>query len=122
MSDVRLVQEGLSSVLAHRAEINIVSSVDTLQARAEITRLSPQVVLFDATRPDCVEYVKGLVESVPKCKVVAFGVRESSEEFLALAPRVPVRTTVTTYPLDQAEQALADLRAGRFTGSAVVVP
>lgn len=85
VSDVRLVQEGLSSVLAHRAEINIVSSVDTLQARAEITRLSPQVVLFDATRPDCVEYAKGLVESAPECKVVAFGVRENSEEFLALA-------------------------------------
>jgi two-component system nitrate/nitrite response regulator NarL len=85
VSDVRLVQEGLSSVLAHRAEVNLVSSVDTLQARAEITRLRPQVVLFDATRPDCVEYVQGLVECAPKCKVVAFGVRENSEEFLALA-------------------------------------
>jgi propanol-preferring alcohol dehydrogenase len=48
--------------------------------------------------------------------------RADAEEFLALAPKVPVRTTVTTYRLEQAEQALADLRAGRFTGSAVVVP
>jgi propanol-preferring alcohol dehydrogenase len=48
--------------------------------------------------------------------------RQDAEEFLALAPKVPVRTTVTTYRLDQAEQALADLRAGRFAGSAVVVP
>jgi propanol-preferring alcohol dehydrogenase len=48
--------------------------------------------------------------------------RADAEEFLALAPQVPVRTTVTTYPLAQAEQALADLRAGRFEGSAVVVP
>jgi propanol-preferring alcohol dehydrogenase len=48
--------------------------------------------------------------------------RQDAEEFLALAPKVPVRTTVTAYPLDRAEQALADLRAGRFTGSAVVVP
>ena len=48
--------------------------------------------------------------------------RQDAEEFLALAPRVPIRTTVTNYRLDQAEQALADLRAGRFTGSAVVVP
>lgn len=48
--------------------------------------------------------------------------RKDGEEFLALAPKVPVRTTVTTYPLDQAEQALADLRAGRFEGSAVIVP
>ena len=48
--------------------------------------------------------------------------RKDGEEFLALAPKVPVRTTVTTYPLEHAEQALADLRAGRFEGSAVIVP
>jgi propanol-preferring alcohol dehydrogenase len=48
--------------------------------------------------------------------------RRDGEEFLALAPKVPVRTTITTYPLDQAEQALADLRSGRFEGSAVIVP
>ena len=48
--------------------------------------------------------------------------RRDGEEFLALAPKVPVRTTVTTYPLDQAEHALSDLRAGRFEGSAVILP
>jgi propanol-preferring alcohol dehydrogenase len=48
--------------------------------------------------------------------------RRDAEEFLALAPQVPVRTTVSSYPLEQAEQALADLRAGRFEGSAVVIP
>jgi alcohol dehydrogenase, propanol-preferring len=46
--------------------------------------------------------------------------RRDGEEFLALAPKVPVRTSVTIYELDQAEQALSDLRAGRFEGSAVV--
>jgi propanol-preferring alcohol dehydrogenase len=48
--------------------------------------------------------------------------RRDGEEFLALAPRVPVRTHVRTYPLAQANEALADLRAGRLTGAAVVVP
>ena len=48
--------------------------------------------------------------------------RRDGEEFIALAPKVPVRTTVSTYPLEQAEQALSDLRAGRFEGSAVIVP
>ena len=48
--------------------------------------------------------------------------RQDAEEFLALAPRVPVSTTVTTYPLEDAEQALADLRAGRFEGAAVIIP
>lgn len=48
--------------------------------------------------------------------------RRDGEEFLALAPRVPVRTRVKRYPLEVTNQALADLRAGRFTGAAVVVP
>jgi propanol-preferring alcohol dehydrogenase len=48
--------------------------------------------------------------------------REDGREFLALAPRVPVRTTITKYSLEDAEQALDDLRAGRFEGTAVIVP
>jgi propanol-preferring alcohol dehydrogenase len=48
--------------------------------------------------------------------------RHDAEEFLALAPRVPVRTRVTTYPLDDAGRALEDLRAGRLEGAAVLVP
>jgi propanol-preferring alcohol dehydrogenase len=48
--------------------------------------------------------------------------REDGHEFLALAQEVPVRTTVTTYPLARAEQALADLRAGAFEGTAVLLP
>jgi propanol-preferring alcohol dehydrogenase len=48
--------------------------------------------------------------------------RQDGQEFLALAPKIPVRTTVTTYPLDKAEQALTDLRAGAFEGSAVILP
>jgi alcohol dehydrogenase, propanol-preferring len=48
--------------------------------------------------------------------------RRDGVEFLELAPRVPVRTTVTAYPLGEASQALEDLRAGRFTGAAVIVP
>lgn len=48
--------------------------------------------------------------------------RRDGEAFLALAPQVPVRTEVHPYPLEAAGQALEDLRAGRFTGAAVVVP
>jgi alcohol dehydrogenase, propanol-preferring len=47
--------------------------------------------------------------------------REDGREFLDLAPRVPVHTTVSEYPLEEAERALADLRAGAFSGSAVLV-
>jgi alcohol dehydrogenase, propanol-preferring len=48
--------------------------------------------------------------------------REDGTAFLALAPKVPVRTTVTTYELAHAEHALSDLRAGAFEGAAVLVP
>jgi alcohol dehydrogenase, propanol-preferring len=46
--------------------------------------------------------------------------RRDAEEFLALAPAVPVRTSVVPYPLEAAGDALEDLRAGRFQGAAVV--
>jgi len=48
--------------------------------------------------------------------------RADGEEFLALAPRVPVRTTTTPYPLERANDALDDLRAGRLEGAAVLTP
>ena len=48
--------------------------------------------------------------------------RADGEQFLALAPRVPVRAEITTYPLERANEAIADLRAGKFRGSAVLTP
>ena len=48
--------------------------------------------------------------------------RADGEALLALAPRVPVETAVSTYPLEAVDDALADLRAGRFVGAAVIVP
>jgi alcohol dehydrogenase, propanol-preferring len=46
--------------------------------------------------------------------------RKDASEFLALAPAVPVRTEVHPYSLAEAARALADLRAGRFQGAAVI--
>jgi propanol-preferring alcohol dehydrogenase len=48
--------------------------------------------------------------------------RLDGEEFLDLAPKVPVRTRPLPYPLEQANQALDDLRRGRLQGAAVLVP
>jgi len=47
--------------------------------------------------------------------------RRDAEEFLALAPRVPVRTEVQIFPLEQANEALARLRSGNIQGAAVLV-
>jgi propanol-preferring alcohol dehydrogenase len=48
--------------------------------------------------------------------------RRDGDEFLPLAAEVPVATEVHRYLLADANQALDDLRAGKFTGAAVVVP
>lgn len=48
--------------------------------------------------------------------------RQDGINFLRLAPEIGIVTKTTSYPLKQANQALADLRAGRFDGAAVLMP
>lgn len=48
--------------------------------------------------------------------------RADGEAFLALAPRVPIRTQVETFRLDDANEALTRLRDGRINGAAVLIP
>lgn len=84
VSDVRVVQEGLRLLLAQQETVEVVSAVDTRHAREENTRLHPDVVLLDAARADS-ERAKGVVASLQRARVVAFGVRETDEEILALA-------------------------------------
>lgn len=57
-----------------------------------------------------------------KVRSVANLTRQDGFQFIELAQRIPVKTTISTYPLDRTEDALADLRAGRFEGTAVVIP
>lgn len=47
--------------------------------------------------------------------------RRDAEDFLAIAPRVPVRTTAQTFPLEEANEALSQLRNGKLHGAAVLV-
>jgi propanol-preferring alcohol dehydrogenase len=46
--------------------------------------------------------------------------RQDGEEFLRIAPQVPVKVEVTPYPLEAANQALDDLRSGKLDGAAVL--
>jgi propanol-preferring alcohol dehydrogenase len=48
--------------------------------------------------------------------------RADGERFMQVAAGLPLRTEVHRYPLERANEALADLRAGRFSGAAVLVP
>jgi propanol-preferring alcohol dehydrogenase len=46
--------------------------------------------------------------------------RQDGIDFFDIAPRIPVKTTVTPYPLEDANRALDDLREGRVEGAAVL--
>src|SRR3979490_1542509 len=85
VSNVRVVREGLNSILAQRGGLDVVSTVAVAYAGDRSAQLHPDVILFDAARQDSVEFVKDLVASAPHSKVVAFGVKETDEEILQLA-------------------------------------
>jgi len=71
---------------------------------------------------DIPQFRYALLWSERRVVSVANLTRADAAEFLAIAPRAGVRTTTHVYRLDQANEALADLRAGRFQGAAVLVP
>jgi len=48
--------------------------------------------------------------------------RQDGRDFLRLAPQIGIITKTTPYTLQRANEALADLRAGRFEGAAVLIP
>jgi propanol-preferring alcohol dehydrogenase len=47
--------------------------------------------------------------------------RQDGEEFLEIAPKVPVKTEIEVFPLAEANKALDKLRNGRLQGAAVLV-
>jgi propanol-preferring alcohol dehydrogenase len=55
-------------------------------------------------------------------KSVANLTRQDGEDFFTIVPKVGIKTETTAYPLARANEALADLRAGRLQGAAVLVP
>ena len=91
-------------------------------AALRVTRAGGVVVCAGIHMSDIPSFPYDLLweERVVRC--VANLTRDDGHEFLDVAPRVPVRTEVTEYPLERANDALEDLRAGRFRGAAVVVP
>jgi propanol-preferring alcohol dehydrogenase len=64
----------------------------------------------------------GLLWEERRLLSVANLTRRDGLEFLRLAPAIGLVTRTTAYPLQQANQALADLRGGRFEGAAVLLP
>ena len=74
VSDVRVVQEGLHSVLEQQNGVDMISTVDMQHATDRSAQLNPDIVLFDAAPLESIGIVKELLASSPHTKGVAFGV------------------------------------------------
>jgi alcohol dehydrogenase, propanol-preferring len=89
-----------------------------------LSRIAPggTVVCAGIHMSDIPSFPYALLWRERSIRSVANLTRQDAREFLALAPKVPVRSETRRYELADANTALGDLRAGRVTGAAVLVP
>jgi propanol-preferring alcohol dehydrogenase len=85
-------------------------------------RKGGRVVCAGIHMSDIPSFPYGLLWEERQVVSVANLTRQDGIDFLGLVPEMGIVTKTTTYPLNQANHALADLRAGRFEGAAVLVP
>lgn len=101
----------------------IFAPVGALVPRALLSvRKGGRVVCGGIHMSDIPSFPYGLLWGERELKSVANLTREDGIEFLRLVPQIGIKVKTTPYPLQQANQALADLRAGRFEGAAVLTP
>ena len=91
-------------------------------AALKVVRKGGCVVCGGIHMTDIPEFPYRLLWEEREIRSVANLTRQDAHEFLALAPKAGIRTEVVRYPLTQANEALADLREGRLTGAAVLIP
>jgi len=84
------------------------------------TRKGGRVICGGIHMSDIPSFPYSLLWEERQIRSVANLTRRDGEEFLALAPRVPVRAEVTAFPLEQANEALRRLRSGKLTGAAIL--
>jgi two-component system, NarL family, nitrate/nitrite response regulator NarL len=87
VSDVRLIQEALQSVLERQVGTASISTSDVPHAMEHCDWVDPDAILLDAAHHGTREQLRRLVASAPRAKIVAFGAQESDEK--ALAPAAP---------------------------------
>ena len=85
-------------------------------------RKGGRVVCAGIHMSDIPSFPYGILWEERQLMSVANLTRQDGVDFLGLAPKIGIVTKTTAYPMAQANQALADLRAGRFEGAAVLVP
>jgi propanol-preferring alcohol dehydrogenase len=95
---------------------------DLVPVALKAVRKGGRVVCAGIHMSDIPSFPYGLLWEERQLMSVANLTRQDGLDFLRLAPQIGIVTRTTRYPLKQANQALADLRAGRFDGAAVLVP
>ena len=91
-------------------------------AALRVVRKGGRVVCGGIHMSDIPQFPYSLLWEERQIVSVANLTRQDAVEFLEIAPRAALRTTTHVYPFPRANDALADLRAGRFQGAAVLVP
>jgi propanol-preferring alcohol dehydrogenase len=91
-------------------------------AALKAVRKGGRVVCAGIHMSDIPSFPYGILWEERELKSVANLTRQDGLDFLRLAPQIGIKVQTTRYPLSQANLALADLRAGRFEGAAVLVP
>jgi alcohol dehydrogenase, propanol-preferring len=95
---------------------------DLVPAALEVTAKGATVVCAGIHMSDIPSFPYELLWEERVLRSVANLTRADGEEFLALAPRIPVRTEVEAHPLAEANEALGRLRSGQVRGAAALVP
>ena len=116
--DGRPVAAIVAALEAARSRVTTIAALDTL----EFLRRGGRVVCAGIHMSDIPSFPYEILWGEREVVSVANLTRRDGEEFLPLAASIPIETTVHRYPLEQANEALDDLREGRFSGAAVLVP
>jgi len=95
---------------------------DLVPAALKAVRKGGRVVCAGIHMSDIPRFPYRLLWEERQLVSVANLTRKDGIDFLRLVPQIGIVAKTTCYPLNQANQALADLRAGRFDGAAVLVP
>jgi propanol-preferring alcohol dehydrogenase len=91
-------------------------------AALEAVKKGGRVICAGIHMSDIPSFPYSLLWGERRIESVANLTRADGERFMQLAQNLPLRTSITTYPLESANQALFDLRGGRVEGAAVLLP
>lgn len=91
-------------------------------AALRAVRKGGRVVCGGIHMSDIPGFPYGLLWEERQVVSVANLTREDAREFFSIVPQAEIRTEIVRYPLEQANEALSDLREGRLQGAAVLIP